>query len=415
MSSASVKGVPGIRIVLESIPGHTTVMEYVEAGVSAVMDDIVAALTRPLTPEEKSPKPKVEKSSRIVFKGNLEEVNQFFYKRGWTDGLPIIPPTEEAVAEMLTGTDLPPDHLVRTMIPRLGKATVEKIAINAVMAGALPTYMPVLIAAIKTYHDTYNWVHTSAASPGPLWIINGPIRTDINVNCGRGVFSPGNIANAAIGRTMGFIDKNICGIRKGVEEMGGMGNPGKYTMVIGENEEESPWEPFHVERSFNKEDSTITFFVNGNNFNQTGAGAGDIKGILNGMINTGRRGMGGVCFMISPPRAEVLSEAGWGKKDVKTFISENATAPYSPEFERTGLAPQEGGPRRLPFNLGDPVRLMPDLNNIMIVVAGGAWPGNGAVVTGGLGGVVTKKIELPANWGKLVEKYKNVIPTYALY
>ena len=118
--------------------------------ISGVIDEIVAALTRPLTAEEEvsqSPK-ESEKPARIIFKGNLEEVNRFFYKRGWTDGLPIIPPTEEAVAEMLTGTDLPPDHLVAKLEPRLGKATVEKIAINAVMAGALPTYMPLLIAGV---------------------------------------------------------------------------------------------------------------------------------------------------------------------------------------------------------------------------------------------------------------------------
>ena len=113
------------------------------------MDDIVSSLTTPLTEDERSPKPKkIEKQEQIVFKGDLKEINRFFYKRGWTDGFPIIPPTEEEVAEMLTGTDLLPDHVVAKIIPRMGKATVEKIAVNAVMAGALPTYMPVLIAGI---------------------------------------------------------------------------------------------------------------------------------------------------------------------------------------------------------------------------------------------------------------------------
>lgn len=124
-SAASGHGMPGVRVVLEPIPCECTVIADIEAGVSAVMDDIIAALTKPLTSEEKSPKPKVEKPTRIIFKGNLIEVNQFFYKRGWTDGLPIIPPTEEAVAEMLTGTDLPADHVVAKLIPRLGKATIE--------------------------------------------------------------------------------------------------------------------------------------------------------------------------------------------------------------------------------------------------------------------------------------------------
>jgi hypothetical protein len=104
---------PGIRIVIESIPGHTTLTEYIDAGISAVLDDIIAALIKPLTPEEKSPElTGAEEPSKIIFKGTLKEVNHFFYRRGWTDGSPIIPPTEEEVADMLTGTDLPADHII---------------------------------------------------------------------------------------------------------------------------------------------------------------------------------------------------------------------------------------------------------------------------------------------------------------
>ena len=130
-SAASSKGMPGIRVVFESIVSECTDIEEIEAGITAVMDGIFTALTDPLTEEEKSPGPKeLEEPARIVFKGNLEEVNRFFYQRGWTDGLPVTPPTEEAVAEMLTGTDLPAEHLVAKLEPRLGKATVEKIAIS---------------------------------------------------------------------------------------------------------------------------------------------------------------------------------------------------------------------------------------------------------------------------------------------
>jgi hypothetical protein len=409
---------PGIRIVLESIPGHTTLVEYIDKGISDVLDDIIAALTKPLTPEEKSPKSaESENPSKIIFKGNLKEVNHFFYRRGWTDGSPIIPPTEEEVAEMLTGTDLPPDHVVAKVMPRFGKATVEKIAINAVMAGALPTYMPVLIAMIKATLDpkaNFDWQYSSAASPGPLWIINGPIRNDLHVNCGRGVFSPGDMANTAIGRAIGLTLKNIGGIRKGYEEMGGMGNPTKYTLVVGENEEASPWEPLHVERGLNKEDSAITMFTSGNNYNQTTAYQGDIKGIMNGMVDSLKaRASWGPCLMMSPIRAEALAKTGWTKKDVKVFLSENVTMPFTPELERTGLAQQETSVRQLPYNIGDPVRLLRNIDDIMIVVAGAEWPGNGVVITGR--GKATMKIELPANWDKLVAKYKNIVPTYALY
>ncbi|MFC2021500.1 hypothetical protein ACFLU1_06980 [Chloroflexota bacterium] len=129
LSAASGKEMPGIRALGLTVPCDCTLEEQFEAGLGpAVIDNIVAGLTRPLTEEEKAPKWQVEKLPKIAFKGSLDEINLFSYKRGWTDGLPIVPPTEEAIAEMLTGTDLPADHVVAKIIPRLGKATVEKIA-----------------------------------------------------------------------------------------------------------------------------------------------------------------------------------------------------------------------------------------------------------------------------------------------
>ncbi|OFZ87992.1 MAG: hypothetical protein A2V78_04775 [Betaproteobacteria bacterium RBG_16_64_18] len=146
-SASSNKGMPVVRIVPQTVPCECSVKEDAEAGIGQVMAQILDALASPLTAEEASPKKKEsEPLSRIVFKGDLGEFNRFFYKRGWGDGLPLLPPTEEAVREMLTGTDLPSDHVVGKIEPRYGKATVEKIAVNAVMAGALPTYMPILIA-----------------------------------------------------------------------------------------------------------------------------------------------------------------------------------------------------------------------------------------------------------------------------
>ena len=153
-SAAAINGMPGVRILAEAIPVECTELPIIEAGVAAAMDDIIDALIRPLSEEEAKPVPEEDGvADRIAFRGTIQEVNRFFYKRKWTDGLPILPPTDAAVAEMLEGTDLPPDHLVGKITPRWGKATVEKIAINAVMAGALPTYMPVLIKAVEAMLD----------------------------------------------------------------------------------------------------------------------------------------------------------------------------------------------------------------------------------------------------------------------
>jgi hypothetical protein len=178
-SAASSRGMPGIRIVGESVACESTVKPEIEKGIAAAMKDIVEALTKPLIPEEKSPRQQTGKTPRVAFKGSLQDVNRFYYSKGWTDGLPIIPPTDAAVAEMMTGTNLPPDHVVATLIPRKGKATIEKIAVNAVMAGALPTYMPVLIAAVQSFADpktrfdtfevsTGSWSRTSAGQGRPL-------------------------------------------------------------------------------------------------------------------------------------------------------------------------------------------------------------------------------------------------------
>jgi hypothetical protein len=397
-SSASVRGMPGVRILLETVPPHSTVAEEIEAGVSAVMDDIIAALTKPLTTEEKSPKQiEAERPPRIVFTGNLEEVNQFFYKRGWTDGLPIMPPTEEAIAKMLTGTDLKADHIVATIIPRLGKATVEKIAINAVMAGALPTYMPVLIAAVEAAYGPKSrkgpWQLGSTLSPAPFWIINGPIRNDLHVNNSSGILNPGDIANAAIGRAMGLIVKNIGGIRKGIEDMAVIGNPMKYTTVIAENEEESPWEPLHVEHGFKKEDGTITV-ASGNAFRIVTTNGTDDKGILSSVVQSILADSNASFYLILPPQyARTLAVSGWTKKKIEDFFM--TVIPASRDSEGT-----------------PPVLLA---RGIQIIVAGGPGPCWMGLLKSFGGKGVTQKVELPANWDKLIKKYTDIVPTYARY
>jgi hypothetical protein len=417
-SSASNKGMPGIRFVPESVPCETGVAEFIETGITAVIDDIAAGLTRPLTEEEVSPRPKgAGPLARIIFKGSLAEINQFFYKRGWTDGLPLVPPTEEAVAEMLTGTDLPAGHLVGKLIPRLGKVTVEKIAVNAVMAGAMPTYMPLLIAGVQALMDPesgFAVFGVSAGSWAPFWIVNGPIRKDIRVNGGFGALSPGDIANAAIGRAMGLIIKNLGGIRKAVEDMGSLGNPCKYSMVTAENEEESPWEPLHVENGFKKEDSTISVSFP-NNFRQGNGGDGDSRGIIRGLM-AGLTGPG--VFTLEPGQAQILARDGWTKKDVKEFLCEYARIPAAKSSAYTGrqtsAAPVVKLKQLSPLNPDETVRILRSPDFIKLVVAGGTHGAIG-VFTGGLRRAIVKKIELPTNWEKLVKKYNGVVPTYELY
>jgi len=405
-SAASSRGVPGIRILALNVANESTDPADFEAGAIAVLPRIIDGLTKPLTVDEKSPKPREVKASRIAFQGNLEAVNRFYYRNGWTDGLPIIPPTEEAVAEMMTGTDLPADHVVAKVIPRLGKATVEKIAINAVMAGALPTHMPVLLAAVQAFDDhktRFDTFEVSTGSWAPFLAINGPIRRDIHINFGSGALSPGNIANSGIGRAIGLIVKNIGGARKAIEDMGVIGNPSKYSLVIGENEEETPWEPLQVERGFKKEDNTLTVFFP-NNFLQSVPMGTDADGLAQSLANLQPISMS--CLIVIPSHAKILADAGWTKERLKKFILENAPS----------RAPSKKQPANASKILSAPPRAI-NTDELMILVAGGpgAWMATLRSVGGIQNSFVTKKIELPRNWEKVVAKYRNVVPMYVEY
>jgi len=421
MSAASSRGMPVIRFVPEAIVSECTVEETIDKAITAVFDGVVAALTKPLTAEEKSPKPREpENPPRIVFKGSLEEVNRFFYQRGWTDGLPVIPPTEADVAEMLTGTDLPPDHLVEKLEPRLGKATVEMIAVNAVMAGCLPTYMPVLIAGVHALADNpvCGMMAASTGSFSPFWLINGPVAKDANIRSTYGATSPGDIANASIGRALGLITKNGRGIRKQIEDMGVLGNPGKYTWVAAENEENSPWEPFHVDQGLKKEDSAITLMFP-QSFQQMMPFGTDDKGLLAtivGSIVPARMGSFGV--LLTPTNAASLADAGWSKKAVMDYIVKNAVVPDG-YYKRLGLddsKPFDRGNVVITGTADKGVILVPsprDSEPARVFVFGGfgSWMG---FLQGGPP-PITRKIELPKNWAQLVKKYKNVVPNYLRY
>jgi hypothetical protein len=422
-SASRAKGMPGIRIIPTKVPCESTVIADIEAGIEEAWNDIITDLTKPLTAEEKSPKASsVEPPARIIFKGTLDEVNHFFYRRGWTDGLPIIPPTEEAITEILTGTDLPADFLLGKLQSRLGKATIEKIAINAVMAGALPTYLPVLIAATINLLESepgfngYTTYGFSTGSWAPFWIINGPIRHQLNINSGSGAFSPGNIANATIGRAMGLIIKNIGGVRKGIEDMGVMGNPMKYSMVIAENEEESPWEPLHVELGYKKDESTICLSFPQSYLQHYPPGT-DASSVLQSIIDNMPRSMR-YTIIINPAYAKNFNREGFNKEKIKKYIAENKMVPTSqvrPNIR--AFVPPQTEQKCSSQSVTGMMPLIRDPRFLRIVVGGGP----GAFVAHLIGGGATpgkkeiQKIEMPKNWDKLVAKYKNLEPVYAKY
>jgi hypothetical protein len=216
---------------------------------------------------------------------------------------------------------------------------------------------------------------------------------------------------------MGLIIKNIGGVRKGVEDMGVMGNPMKYSMVIAENEEDSPWEPLHVEYGYKKEESTITLSFP-QTYMQHWPYGSDAEGILRSVTDIILRGMR-YTIIFTPPHAKNLAREGWTKEDIKGFISEYARI----SGVRFNSMPAIGGFRpgiyngKIPARDTDTVALIRDPRFIRIIVAGGPGAFIAHTVGGGAtpGKKQTQKIDLPKNWDKLVKKYKNVVPTYAKY
>jgi hypothetical protein len=261
----------------------------------------------------------------------------------------------------------------------------------------------------------------STGSWAPFWIINGPVRNDISVNSGTGALSPGDLANATIGRAMGLILKNIGGMRKGVEDMGTIGNPGKYSLVIAENEEDSPWEPLHVEYGFDKEDNTISF-----SFPNTCVSGGwpfgsDDEGILRYLMYNikGRSG----CIIFNPTHAKALADAGWTKQSIKEFLAEYVRVPgYQTGPARTAL-PSGLFKGKVPIRDADTVPLIHHIDDLAIIVAGGPGAHIGQLMGGvrvvdgrySCWGRTTTKIDLPNNWEKLVAEYKHIRSKYVRY
>lgn len=344
----------------------------------------------------------------------LEEVNDLFYRRGWTDGLPIIPPTLERVKEMLKGTDHFPTELVGIVEPMKGRATIEKIAINAVMAGARPEYLPVIIAAVEAItdpgFDLYG-VQTTDESVTPLLIVNGPVAAALHINSGFGALGPGwqSQPNATIGRTVRLVINNVGGAWPGTISLSGIGQPGKYTLCLAENEEDSPWNPLHVDLGFDRKASTVIALRAESAYNVFGQGLTEIVSVMGslGSRMSARRGEGCVAVLLSPYTAKELASKGWKKEDVKRYLWEQARIPLSQWKEQSLIGVKVPEWAKEYAEKGSiPVVKSPD--DIVLFVAGAGLPIPQHVyfptwVQNPGSGKIIKEIKLPANWKKLIE------------
>ncbi len=353
--------------------------------------------------------PRTTKKSAGLEADAIEEL----YARGVTDGLPVVPPTRTRVEKAIAASERKADELIALVPPNYGRATVEKIAVNAVMAGCRPEYMPVVIAGVEAMCDEAFDLHGVSATTNfssPLFIINGPIRKTLDINCGAGVFGPGWRANATIGRALRLIVVNIGGARPGIISMSTMGHPGRYTYCIGEHEEENPWEPFHVEHGFAPSDSTVAALAGEAPHGIYDHRSRTAKDLLTTIARSleviwhhKATALGDTLIVLSPEHARTLAEDGWSKKDIQRFLWELCRKPVKDLLP--GKDGGEGLPEHVLATFPNPEAnetLIPKFRapeHLKIIVAGGTAGRFSAVIPGWTfpngSNMVIKKIQIP--------------------
>jgi hypothetical protein len=319
---------------------------------------------------------------RITVADDPEAIFERFSSEGWTDGLPIVPPTAARVAEMLAYSDLEPGASLGAMPPRWGEATIGKIAVNAVMAGCKPEYFPVVVTAVKAIlarpFNLYG-VQGTTNPASPVLIVNGPIAREILINARGNLFGPGFRANATIGRAIRLVMTTIGGGVPQQADKSTLGNPAKYTCCFAEHESGSPWAPLHVERGFDAATSTVTAFggaAPANIIEKSKTAVEMLETIARAMAVSGSNNMfmsHEALLVLGPEHAAIAARQGFDKARVRRTLFEQARIPFGEIGQsnadvlhvwRGSCIDEIDGRRTL--------RIVEKLEDILIVVAGGA-------------------------------------------
>ncbi len=327
-------------------------------------------------------------ASRVVKFASAEDEFEAMYDRGWSDGLPLIPPTVERVLAMLEGTTLQPEEVVALAPPNLVSLTVEKVAINAVMAGCKPEYLPVVIAALETAcTDEFN-MHGLLATTmpvGPIIFVNGPIRKSIEMNSGMNLLGQGNRANSTIGRAVQLAIRNVGGGRPGGVDRATHGSPAKYGLCFAEDEEGSPWSSHAQDLGFSPDQSTVTLFPGEGPrviVDQLSRSPDELaRSLASGLIGNAHpkwvMGFDAI-LIIGPEHASRFAEAGWSKEKVNEEII-NHTIRDSNDLIRGADGIAEGLPEA--FAGTSLPKLRPDGG--LIILYGGGEAGLFSAIIGG--------------------------------
>src|SRR5215470_7537033 len=403
LAEARAKGLPDLAIVTVPHPIGGVAEELVAGKAMTAVEEVLAALTAARAASAGDGAAE-GMAARHRAPDDLLEFQSFMMERGWGDGLPMIPATAERVASMLRGTRRPADDLVAVLPPRLGRATVERVAVNAVLAGAGPEHLPVILAAVEAVaQPAFNLqaVQTTTHPCSPLIIVNGPIAGRLGINAAGNALGQGHRANAVIGRALRLVLQNIGGARPGREDRATQGHPGKYSYCIAEHEAASPWEPLSVERGFPRETSTVTVCASEGPHNINDHGSATPEGILTTVAGTaatvGSNNIylgGEPLVVLGPEHAATVAAGGWSKADFKRALWERARVPPSrfdpSNLERFAVIHSAGFKDRPPETLAPIAR---EWSDFIVVVAGGAGKHSVLIPTFGATRSVTQRID----------------------
>jgi hypothetical protein len=312
------------------------------------------------------------------------EANELYQRNGWTDGLPIVPPTEESVARFLAAAKLDAAEVIGVEPVRRRSITAEKLAIAAVMAGCLPEYMPVIVAVVKAMCHAEYALHGSTASTGgsaPFIVVNGPIRHALNMNATHNVLANACRANATIGRSVRLMLVNILGGIPGQLDRSTLGHPGKFTFCIAEDEEDSPWLPLSVERGVPAGVSAVTALQVESPHQIMNEWTHDPKEILDTYAAAMRSNLltysiweGNYAIVVAKQHREIFAAAGWSKQTIRDYVFEVARVKRS-EWRSVGKAAVAGRKDE------DKVyRALRSPDDLLVIAAGGPAGGFGAVL-----------------------------------
>jgi hypothetical protein len=342
------------------------------------------------------------RAARIEAPEDADDFDQFCIARRWSDGLPLRPPTLDKVERMIAASGRAPDEIVAVVQPGFGAATVEGIAINAAMAGCRPEYLRTLIAAVEAFTDrrfNLQGIQATTNAATAMIIVNGPVAREIGVNGHLNCLGQGAWANATLGRALRLVMQNIGGTLPGEMDRATQGQPGKYTFCCAENEADSPWEPLHVERGFNQNDSTVTLVGAAGtvNMNTHAKDAADLLKVISDTIrfptNNDYYFGGEPWLLIGPEHAEILHREGLSKHDVKLKLWEMSRLHVDRLAAKDRMRLQHTRGAELGQFGADtmiPISIKPE--EVSIIVAGGPGTHSVHVPTFGHTRSVTRKI-----------------------